>query len=121
MLPLLSRFVGFDLDQPKNAFVICINEKTGIKGMGDRLAVLCVVSFHCRDFPRIKTWIFLDQEMGGREKLVKRKVLPLLQPEYIVPRERVMRDVLRFTCQFNGILTTLVAQKIKAFYDREIG
>jgi len=41
--------------------------------------------------------IIFEQEMVRKEKieLVKRMVLPLLQPEYILPRERVMRNVLR--------------------------
>jgi len=109
--------------------------------------------------------IFFQQDIDRREKteFIKSRILPLLQPEYSVPKERLMREVVRFTCRFTNemnkednvrvefnlevplvgeistceakseilktswvrvqtySLSTLVAKKIKAFYERESG
>ena len=109
--------------------------------------------------------IFFKQEATRREKIgyIEGQILPLLRPEYSLPRARMMRQVMRLECRFTNeinqedhvrvefnleaprvgeisvlearseilqiepvrvqtySLPTLVAKKVKAFYERESG
>jgi predicted nucleotidyltransferase component of viral defense system len=109
--------------------------------------------------------IFFQQDINRRERIefIKSQILPLLQPEYSLPKERLMKTVVRFDCHFTNeldrkdnirvefnletpfvgevsirdarseilkttpvkvrtySLPTLLAKKIKAFYERESG